>query len=494
MVAAPIQDDGGSSYQQQAPPPITEEIVLDDHIIDENEEEKKATRKGKWTIEEEEFTTRIIEFFNSGLLELPDGTTLRSYLAEKLNCDPMRITKKFSGQSSLGKRIFHSSSGRQREERMNRTASSQTLAAAQRELSMLESRFIEAVNRSTESKDARMIDLEARFLHSSNVVSTPAIDAFIMQSCCGGALWDPDNVASKGSDKDQISSAQQALQQATATHLAIDPSAYAEGAMIDPNNNLIHVSTCNTENLSNTENHIQSYTYLPHPQYLQQQHYMPPQEPGTYYIQDPYGYQIVQHPPQQQEANNRETQFQHLVRQQHDPNFLNATRVSHDQHQADQVRISRWMAATKASSNENQNNTKNKTNYESNQQDGGVDHTSDAPPLPFPAPPPPPIATVAKSHNPNQHAPAPSIQESKPPVSVSTINHGASSHKQNNNNSEAVAGGLLLGFVKSLHRSNSHNELVDFVEDVNEKVADSRKRSASQSEAANSRKRQALNT
>ena len=31
--------------------------------------------------------------------------TLRSYLAEKLNCDPMRITKKFAGASCLGKRI-----------------------------------------------------------------------------------------------------------------------------------------------------------------------------------------------------------------------------------------------------------------------------------------------------------------------------------------------------------------------------------------------------
>lgn len=34
------------------------------------------------------------------------GTTLRSYLSERLNCDPMRVTKKFSGTSCIGKSIF----------------------------------------------------------------------------------------------------------------------------------------------------------------------------------------------------------------------------------------------------------------------------------------------------------------------------------------------------------------------------------------------------
>ena len=36
----------------------------------------------------------------------PAGTTLRSYLSEKLHCDPMRITKKFAGDASIGKRVF----------------------------------------------------------------------------------------------------------------------------------------------------------------------------------------------------------------------------------------------------------------------------------------------------------------------------------------------------------------------------------------------------
>ena len=37
-----------------------------------------------------------------------------------------------------------------------------------------------------------------------------------------------------------------------------------------------------------------------------------------------------------------------------------------------------------------------------------------------------------------------------------------------------TASGLLLGFVQSLHRSDSHSELVDFVEDVRTKTADVR--------------------
>lgn len=58
-------------------------------------------------MEEEEYTSRIIHYFSTGLLTLPDGSTLRSYLADKLNCDPMRITKKYAGASCLGRRVYH---------------------------------------------------------------------------------------------------------------------------------------------------------------------------------------------------------------------------------------------------------------------------------------------------------------------------------------------------------------------------------------------------
>lgn len=64
-------------------------------------------RRGKWTVEEEAYVARVIQDFNSGFLNASAGTTLRSYLSEKLQCDPMRITKKFTGEACIGKRVFH---------------------------------------------------------------------------------------------------------------------------------------------------------------------------------------------------------------------------------------------------------------------------------------------------------------------------------------------------------------------------------------------------
>lgn len=46
---------------------------------------KVAWRKGKWTEDEELYTQRLIESFNAGQLKIPTGTTLRSYLSEKLS-------------------------------------------------------------------------------------------------------------------------------------------------------------------------------------------------------------------------------------------------------------------------------------------------------------------------------------------------------------------------------------------------------------------------
>ena len=64
-------------------------------------------RKGKWSTEEELFANKIISYFNKGLLpNVAAGTTLRSYLSDKLQCDPMRITKKFAGASCIGKQVF----------------------------------------------------------------------------------------------------------------------------------------------------------------------------------------------------------------------------------------------------------------------------------------------------------------------------------------------------------------------------------------------------
>uniref|UniRef100_A0A7S4JCB1 Uncharacterized protein n=1 Tax=Odontella aurita TaxID=265563 RepID=A0A7S4JCB1_9STRA len=64
-------------------------------------------RRGKWTAEEEVYVAQVIHDFNAGFLSALAGTTLRSYLSDKLQCDPMRITKKFTGADCIGKRVFH---------------------------------------------------------------------------------------------------------------------------------------------------------------------------------------------------------------------------------------------------------------------------------------------------------------------------------------------------------------------------------------------------
>lgn len=90
-------------------------------------------RRGKWTVEEETYVARIIQDFNSGFLNAPAGTTLRSYLSEKLQCDPMRITKKFTGDSCIGKRVFHPA--------VRSTANAAAIDKAQAELDTLERRW-----------------------------------------------------------------------------------------------------------------------------------------------------------------------------------------------------------------------------------------------------------------------------------------------------------------------------------------------------------------
>lgn len=76
----------------------------------QTEQNKTNLRRGKWTPEEEAYARAVICDFNSGYLDAPIGTTLRAYLSGKLGCDPMRITKKFTKASSIGKKVFRPAS------------------------------------------------------------------------------------------------------------------------------------------------------------------------------------------------------------------------------------------------------------------------------------------------------------------------------------------------------------------------------------------------
>ena len=95
-------------------------------------------RSGKWTAEEECFTNLIIHFFKRGLLDVEDGTSLRWYLAKRLNCEAMRVTKKLKGNSSIGKQVFRAVE--------NNPANRRAIRLAREELAIVESRFLESLD------------------------------------------------------------------------------------------------------------------------------------------------------------------------------------------------------------------------------------------------------------------------------------------------------------------------------------------------------------
>ena len=123
--------------------------------------------------EEERYTNKIIETFNAGTLQLPEsasGVTLRAYLADKLGCDPMRITKKYTGASCLGKRVYHADSC---------NAPPEALQQVRIDLEDLEMKFREKLEQTT--RERREHELSAAEFQS-HVISTPAIDAMMMQN------------------------------------------------------------------------------------------------------------------------------------------------------------------------------------------------------------------------------------------------------------------------------------------------------------------------
>mmetsp|Transcript_20916 Transcript_20916/g.21030 ORF Transcript_20916/g.21030 Transcript_20916/m.21030 type:complete len:165 (+) Transcript_20916:51-545(+) len=73
----------------------------------------KRLRSGQWTTEEESYASELIDLFLSGNIGISarNGQTLRSFLAKKLECDPMRISKKFAAfEGLLAKRFERDSS------------------------------------------------------------------------------------------------------------------------------------------------------------------------------------------------------------------------------------------------------------------------------------------------------------------------------------------------------------------------------------------------
>lgn len=78
----------------------------DDESVDDN---NAAVRVGSWSDEEQIYAAALIDGFLRGHLDLDHGTTLRAFLAERLCCNPMRISKKLTtgmmGNQALPKRL-----------------------------------------------------------------------------------------------------------------------------------------------------------------------------------------------------------------------------------------------------------------------------------------------------------------------------------------------------------------------------------------------------
>ena len=98
------------------------------------------SRRGKWTVEEEDYANGLIHEFKEGRLPLSEGTTLRTFLSKVLNCDPMRISKKFVGANSIGKQIFR------RKRLVNGVTADPIADRVNDELAQLEKRFLERVS------------------------------------------------------------------------------------------------------------------------------------------------------------------------------------------------------------------------------------------------------------------------------------------------------------------------------------------------------------
>lgn len=123
-----------------------------------------SLRRGKWTAEEEAYANRLIQEFKAGLLPLTEGTTLRTFLSELLNCDPMRISKKFVGSNCIGKQVF-----RRRTADVGRLTAEQ-LAESRKELAELERKFLERVCKTTRVKNASSVGIISPASNSSPVI------------------------------------------------------------------------------------------------------------------------------------------------------------------------------------------------------------------------------------------------------------------------------------------------------------------------------------
>jgi len=119
------------------------------HKAKEQDEDKK--RQGQWEPEESAYAEKVAELFKTGRVpNCPEGVTLRALLVDLLNCEPMRISKEFSGERSMGKCKYRQTKG--------------NLADEEQELEPLERAFHDWAFR-------RKDRLKMSLVHTSNLIT-----------------------------------------------------------------------------------------------------------------------------------------------------------------------------------------------------------------------------------------------------------------------------------------------------------------------------------
>ena len=179
MMSGAIPAMQQATTQPVPPQPVVSHPAPAPHVAS-SKKKGPPLRRGKWTPEEEAYANRLIQEFKAGLLPLTDGTTLRTFLSKLLNCDPMRISKKFVGGNCIGKQVF-----RRRTADINRLTPEQ-IQQSRAELSELERRFLERVAQTNRVKSSGVAGGGTTAV-TSVALGTPKIEEKMM----GGELAAP---------------------------------------------------------------------------------------------------------------------------------------------------------------------------------------------------------------------------------------------------------------------------------------------------------------
>lgn len=97
--------DGNPVQEKQLPSPALSSSSIKSPSSPQTPLSPSCSRSGPWCKEEEEYAAALIDCFLHGILDLAEGTSLRAFLASRLQCNPMRISKKLASDSIAHVRI-----------------------------------------------------------------------------------------------------------------------------------------------------------------------------------------------------------------------------------------------------------------------------------------------------------------------------------------------------------------------------------------------------